>query len=221
MLSKKPNKIIHFIMKKIIFILFLTMSTFSFSQNDEAFVDALVAQKMAELEMQANPEYFYRKEYCDGNSQAFTLRNGELCTSKNTYYAVYLFWREDENLRFQKFDNCGRFSPFTISASKQMARSLKEKEALKAEKIRPFASNKLNDATSENSAMQSCHKEYKFVFEGVTFEKSFKDIDLVEKSKKESKNANHNKSLALVKLEGEISELVRNFETAGKFFREN
>lgn len=31
------------------------------AQNDEAFVDSLVAQKMAELEMQDNPEYFDSK----------------------------------------------------------------------------------------------------------------------------------------------------------------
>ncbi len=58
-------------MKKILFLFILSITSICFAQNDEAFVDALVAQKMAELEMQENPEYFFRKDYCDGNIQMF------------------------------------------------------------------------------------------------------------------------------------------------------
>ena len=92
-------------MKKLLFLFTVLIATAGFTQNDEAYVDAMVAQKMAELELQQNPEYFFRKDYCDGNIQMFNLPGGKLCTSKSTYYSVYVFWSEDEDvMKLQKFD---------------------------------------------------------------------------------------------------------------------
>ena len=83
-------------MKKMLFFFALITTSIGFTQNDEAFVDALVAQKMAELEMQQHPEYFLRKDYCDGNIQMFIMPDGKHCASKSTYYTVYVFWKEGE-----------------------------------------------------------------------------------------------------------------------------
>jgi hypothetical protein len=208
------------IMKNIIFTFFLIFASFSYSQNDEAFVDSLVAQKMAELEMQGNPEYFFRKDYCDGNVQMFTMPDGKLCTSTSTYYSVYLFWRVDEKIMsFQKFDNCGSFKPVSIGIGKTMSKIAKNKNTLKTEEVKPYQGEKVDDNAFGNMTVKSCHKEYKFVFGREIIEKNFKEFDLTNDSKYKNVNADHNNSLELIALDKEISELVKHFEETGKFYR--
>lgn len=208
-------------MKNILFIFFLMLATYCYSQNDEAFVDSLVAQKMAELEMQANPEYFFRKDYCEGNIQMFTMPDGNLCTSKSTYYAVYVFWKKDENtFNFQKFDNCGRYMPITISLKKQMEKLLKNKESFKKENVKPYEGEKVDAAAFENMSVSNCVKEFKFVLEGAIIEKSFKEFDLTNDSKYKNIHFEYNNSLALIEFDKKISEMIKYMEENGKFFRE-
>ena len=208
-------------MKKMLFFFALITTSIGFTQNDEAFVDALVAQKMAELEMQQHPEYFLRKDYCDGNIQMFIMPDGKHCASKSTYYTVYVFWKEGEDMmKVQKFDNCGSFIPIPLGISKNIKKALKEKQDLKAEDVKPYKSEKVDNNAFENMSVQSCQKEYKFVFDGTVFEKSFKEFDLTNDSKYKNVNADHNKSLLLIKLDNDISEMIKNFEENGRFFRE-
>jgi hypothetical protein len=210
-------------MNKMLFFFALLITSIVFAQNDESFVDSLVAQKLAELEMQDNPEYFLRKDYCDGNIQMFVMPDGKRCVSKSTYYAVYVFWKEEGENKFsvQKFDNCGRFMPFSIVVNKAMAKSLKNKEALKTEEVKPYEAEKDDANAYGNMSVASCHKDYEFVFDGNVFQKSFKEFDLSNDSTYKNVNSAHNKSLSLIKLDSEISEIVKNFEDKGKFFREN
>lgn len=208
-------------MKKTLVLFTFLIVTVGLAQNDEAFVDSLVAQKMAELEMQQNPEYFFRKEYCDGNIQMFRMRDGKLCTSKSTYYAVYVFWREGADVvKLQKFDNCGRFMPISISRKKTTEKIFKNKDALKNGEVRPYKGEKIDTNAFGNMAVQSCHKEYKFVFDGKSFEKRFSEFDLTNDSKYKNVNAEHNNALELIKLDTVISEMIKNYDENGKFFRE-
>lgn len=200
-------------MKNMLFFFILILTTIGFAQNDETFVKALVAQKIAELEMQECPEYFFRKEYCEGNIQSFIMPGGEYCTSTSTYYSVYVFWKEGEDkLNVQKFDNCGSFKPYTIVISKNIAKALKDKKGLKAEKIKPYMPDE-KEVNAADTLAQSCFKEYKFFLEGLVFEKTFKEEDFTKNS--------DNKSLALFKLDEDISEMINYFEMNGKLFREN
>ncbi|MCB0464398.1 MAG: hypothetical protein KDC78_01810 [Aequorivita sp.] len=209
-------------MKNLLLFFALIIISSVFAQNDEAFVDSLVAQKMAELEMQENPEYFYRKDYCDGNIQIFVMPDGSHCASKSTYYAVYVFWKDGEDrMKVQKFDNCGSFMPIPIGISKNIKKALKEKQELKTEDVKPYKGEKVDNNAFGNMSVQSCHKTYKFVFEGSAFEKSFKEFDLTNDSKYKNVNAEYNNSLALIKLDEDISEMIKHFEENGKFFREN
>ncbi len=208
-------------MKKSIFFLILLNCFFASSQNDEAFVDNQVSQKMAELELQQNPEYFFRKDYCDGNIQMFNLPDGKLCTSKSTYYSVYLFWKEDEDImKLQKFDNCGSFIPISISRKKTVEKIFKDKQALKRGEVKPYEGEIVDENAFGNMSIKSCHKEYKFVFDGKSFEKSFRNFDLTNDSKYKNVNAEHNNSLELIKLDILISEMFKNMEDSGNLLRE-
>lgn len=206
-------------MKKIIVVIIVMVSGFLSAQNDKAFVEAQVAQKMAELEMQQNPLYFYKMDYCDGNVQTFTLPDGISCTSTTTYYEVYVFWKEAEDvMKFQKFDNCGSFIPFNIIFSRPMNKILEDGKTLKKEVVKPYNKEVVDSANSEIITNEQCHTDYKFVFGGSVFQKSFKQLDLDNDS--ENKNFKYNSALHLIKLDAEISKLLRAFEADGKFFRE-
>ncbi len=208
-------------MKKILFLLMLTASALSYGQHDEAYVNALVAQKMAELEMQDNPAYFYKKDYCLGHIQMFMLPNGERCTSESTYYAVYVFWqKEDKQWGLQKFDNCGTFRPFTVDFGKDIEKALKNRDALITDEVKPYKGEQIDDNAFGNMKVQACRKEYQFVFGGTSFEKSFKEFDLSNDSKYKNVNAQYNNNLPLVKLDAALSEMIKSLEEGGKFFRE-
>lgn len=209
-------------MKNILFLFALIITTMAVAQNDEAYVESLVAQKFAELELQQNPEYFSRKDYCDGNVMIFTMPDGKMCTSSSTYYSVYVIWKESDTvLKIQKFDNCGSFRPISIVRHKTIVKVLNEKEALKNEEVKPFKSEQVDDAAFGNMSVKSCHKEYKFVLEGKEFEKKFNEFDLTNESKFKNVNADHNNSLELIKLDNLISEMIKSFDENGKFYREN
>lgn len=209
-------------MKKTLFIFTLVISNIIFAQNDEAFVNSMVAQKMAELEMKENPEYFFRKSYCDGNSQMIILPTGKICTSQSTYYTTYVFWKdENEKMTVQKFDNCGSFKPVILGFNKVIAKSLKEKQALKKEEVKLNNEDKIDENSIGNKSIKSCHTEYKFVFGKNIFEKTFKESDLTKDSKHKNENLKHNQSLQLISLDTEITDLLQNLEEAGGFLREN
>lgn len=209
-------------MKKFFLFLAVLSATMSIAQNDEAFVDNQVMQKLAGLEMQENPIFFSRKDYCEGNVQMFTLPNGKLCTSKSTYYAVYVFWKEDgNNLKVQKFDNCGSFTPLTINGEKIMKLLNSKREQLQTEEIKPYKGEKIDENAFGNMEIKNCAKEYYFNLDGKSFEKSFKEYDLSNDSKYKNVNANYNNSLELISLNKTLSQFIDTFEAKGKFFREN
>lgn len=209
-------------MKKILLIFALIISNIIFAQNDEAFVDSLVAQKMAELEMNDNPEYFFRKGYCDGNSQMIILPSGKICTSESTYYTTYVFWKgENEKMTVQKFDNCGSFKPIILGFNKVIAKSLKEKQALKTGEVKPNNEDKIGENSIGDRVVKSCHTQYKFVFAKDVFEKNLKESDLTKDSKYKNENLKYNQSLQLISLDTELTKLLQNLEETGRFRREN
>ncbi len=207
-------------MKKILLFLFLLNCFYGLAQNDETFVDSQVAQIMAQLEMQENPEYFSRKDYCIENVQMFVMPDGSRCSSASTYYSVYVFWKEDDKLKIQKFDNCGSFVPLLLNNEKLMKKVSKMKTALKTEEVKPYANETQVTHPTANMSPQSCRKEYIFKLQGETFEKSFSELDLSEGSENKNLNAKHNNSLLLIDLDKEISSIISEFEMKGKFYRE-
>ncbi len=50
-----------------------------------------------------------------------------------------------------------------------MKKALKEKQDLRTEDVKPYKGKKIDDNAFGNMSVQSCQKEYKFVFEGNVF----------------------------------------------------
>lgn len=209
-------------MKIYISLLTLMISLVSFAQNDEAFVDSQVSQKIAELKLHGNSMFFSRKDYCEGNIQMFNMPNGALCSSKSTYYSAYVFWQEQgENLKVQKFDNCGSYIPVSINGQK-ILKFLKNKAVeLQSQEVKPYKGEKIEEKAFGNMSVQNCAKEYDFNLEGKNFEKHFQEYDLTNSSKYKNENAAYNNSLELISLDEDISKFIKIFENNGKFIREN
>lgn len=200
-------------MKNVLLFVSCLVFGLSFSQNDEAFVDAQVAQKLAELEMQQNPEYFVRKGFCDGNVQLFIMPDGSKCASASTYFEAYVFWKEGADiLKLQKFDNCGSFLPFQIVVEKPVRKLLEDKNGLQTEAASSSTEKTSGSNPYANMAVSSCHSNYTFVFEGKSFTRKITEL--------KGKEATKNKASALNRLDAELSEMIKNLEQSGKFFRE-
>ena len=171
--------------------------------------------------MQSNPEYFSRKDYCIGKIQMFVMPDGSNCSSRSTYYSTYVFWKEGELLKIQKFDNCGSFEPLTIGGEKLFKKITNTAEALKKEEVKPYESATTPENNTANMSVESCRKEYFFKINSQTFQKEFKEYDLTSDPTNKNINAKHNNSLALIDLDKEVSELIDELERKGKFYRQN
>ncbi|WP_310993021.1 hypothetical protein [Aequorivita marina] len=209
-------------MKKLLLVLILITSQILVAQNDEAYVTDLVAQKIAGLKLQGNAMFFSRKDYCEGNVQMFTMPDGSFCTSKATYYSVYVFWQEEGDvIKVQKFDNCGSFKPITINGQKILKFLKSNSDELYSQEVKPYKNEKSEQDEFANMAVKSCTKEYYFSLNGKSFEKSFTELDLNTSSKYKNENAGYNKGLELTSLDKDITKFIDNFENRGRFIREN
>lgn len=206
-------------MKQILFILIFVSSTGVFGQNDEAFVEAQLSQIKAELEMQQVSEYFMRKDYCQGNIQIFKMPNGSMCASTSTYYSVYVFWKNEDKTIVQKVDNCGTYEKITIEESPLLEKVSNLKHQLQKEEVKPYKSEIEDPSPFGNMQVEDCRKEFTFHYDDLDFTKGFKEYDLSNESKFPNVNADYNNNLPLIKLDRNITRLLADLESNGKFRR--
>lgn len=206
-------------MKQILSIFIFVASTVVFGQNDEAFVEAQLSQIKAELEMQQVPEYFMRKDYCEGNIQMFKMPDGSMCASPSTYYSVYVFWKNEDKTFIQKVDNCGTFEKIDIDDSSLLDKVSNLKYQLQKEDVKPYKSEIQDASPFRNMKVEDCRKEFAFHYNDLDFTKEFKEYDLGNESKFPNVNADYNNNLPLIKLDRNITELLADLESNGKFRR--
>ncbi|MBT0608907.1 hypothetical protein [Aequorivita echinoideorum] len=206
-------------MKKTFLLLLMLYSFFAISQNDEAYVDEQIAQRVAQFKMGNISDYIIRKDFCEGNIQMFKMPDGKMCSSASTYYSVYVFWKENEKLQVEKIDNCGSFEVLSVSDTKFFDKALEMKSKLENEEVKPYKPKNQEAKPTGNMQVQDCRKEFKFHLGNSDFEKSFKEYDLGNNSTYENVNSEYNNALPLVKLDRNISEIIETLESEGKFFR--
>lgn len=206
-------------MKKIVLMFVLVTSTVVFGQNDEAFIEEQLSQITAELEMQQVHEYVIRKDYCEGNIQIFRMPDGSRCATPSTYYSVYIFWKGEDKTYIQKVDNCGTFEKITIEGSALLNKVSHLKNQLQKDVVKPYQSEKKDPSPFGNMKVEDCKKTFTFHYSDLDFEKEFKEYDLSNESKFPNINADYNNNLPLVKLDRNITQLLADMESNGKFKR--
>ena len=75
-----------------------------YAQHDEAYVDQLAEGFSQNLKERGITNYFTTKRYCSGKIEMFQIE-GKMCTSKGTYYEVYVVWQEEGKDFIKKIDN--------------------------------------------------------------------------------------------------------------------
>ena len=206
-------------MKKLLIIFIFVASTVVFAQHDEAFVNAQLTHIKAELVKQQVPEYFVRKDYCEGNVQMFKMSDGSMCASSSTYYSVYVFWRNEDGTFIQKIDNCGGFEKIKIVDSFLLDRVSSLKDQLQKEDVKPYTTEKQDLSPFGNMTVEDCKKEFTFHFGELDFIKEFKEYDLSSNSKFPNVNAAYNNELPLIQLDRDVTEIVADLELKRKFRR--
>lgn len=207
-------------MKKFLLLILLSTGTIAFSQNDEAFVDSQVSQFIAQLGEQSQP-VFSRKNYCEGKIEMFKMPDGKMCSSKSTYYSVFVFWNENEKNNVKKFDNCGAFETVALEDDDLIQRVSKIKKELQKEEVKSYKAENQDKTPFGNMNVEDCRKEYSFNFGSENFKKSFKEFDLGNDSNSPNVNAHSNNSLSLVVLDKELATVISGLEGEGKFRRIN
>jgi len=208
------------IMKKLCFLLLFLFTYSGFSQNDKKKVNDLVDQFSEELNENEIDTYFYSNRYCNGKTVMFKNTDGSMCFSNGTYYEVYFFWKEDDQVKMKKIDNCGRYKSIKINDDLVFDVFSENIDLLKFEEVKGYEVENPENVPVKRSDVFPCFREFTFYNNDDSFKKEYNLFDLTSESKYENINYKQNRSLVVVDLDQIIEALIRdnqsNFEREKK-----
>ena len=198
--------------------LLLLITSFGFSQNDEKKLEDMIDQFTEELHENEIDNFFYNKRYCIGKTVMFKNNDGSMCFSNGTYYEVYFFWKDEEQVMMKKLDNCGSFSSIHINDELVYDVFSENIELLQAEVVKGYTVENPENVPVKRSDVYPCFREFMFSFGSDSFKKKYNLFDLTNESKYENIYYEQNKSLVVVDLDEIIEELIMDNQL--KFDRE-
>ena len=189
-------------MKKSFIVFLLMISTGLAAQNDEAYVDTQVNGFTASLEKRGISTYYTVKRFCLGEIEMFQLSNGKMCSSKGTYYEVYVLWKEiDGGTMIKKLDNCGLFFSLPLPDPAIYEAFLSNVSRLQAEAVKPYEVANPENSPTLSTKVHPCRRTYSFKEGENSFNKSYKLYDLTNESKQKNLNYDYNNGLLIVELD--------------------
>lgn len=191
----------------------------AYGQNDRAYVDAQLTEIASELRALQITEYLIRKDYCEGNIRIFKMPNGSMCASASTYYSAYVIWKNENSTWVKKVDNCGAFDKIPVEELSLFEKVANLKHQLQKDDVKPYESEAPDPAPFGNMEVKDCWKEFTFHLNDLAFTKKYKEYDLEEGTRFPNVNAHYNNNLPLVQLDEDITRLVSDMESKGKFRR--
>jgi len=205
-------------MKKLLFILFAIVSTISFAQNDKAYVASLVSDFTKNLNNEAVTDYFYMNKFCEGHIEMFTIKNGRMCTSKGTYYEVYVFWKQGDKAMVKKIDNCGMFNALPLDDGAVFDFAKNNTKQLKNTEVKKYAVKNPENVPTQRTEIHACKRKFQFNLDNDSFDKEYNLYDLTNESKYENLHFDSNNNLEIVELEKKIENVLS--KMGSKFLRE-
>ena len=206
-------------MKKLVFLFFGIISTISSAQNDKSYVDGLVSNFTKSLESRQITNFFYMNKYCDGSIEIFKLSDGSMCASKEIYYEVFVFWKEENQAMIKKIDNCGMYFSLSLNNLNVLDFVQNNTDQLKDGEVINYAVKNPENVPVKSSEIHPCHRLFQFNLENKTFGQTYDLFDLTNESKYENLNFDSNNKLKIVALEKMVEGLILENET--KFRRQN
>jgi hypothetical protein len=206
-------------MKYILLGVLLLLSSLSYAQHDETYVDKLVSEFTTNLKNRNINTYLLSKRYCEGRIEIFKLENGRMCSSKGTYYAVYVFWEEGDKAMIKKIDNCGLFYSLELNDDGVMAFIIQHKNEIKNNPVKPYKMATAASGPISSTEIHSCKREVTFQDDLATsLEQSYRLFDLTNDAKEANLNYASNNRLKVVELDKLMGTTIEQMEN--KFRRQ-
>jgi len=188
-------------MKFVLIISLLFLSTLVFSQNDEAHTDSLVVDFTAKLDNRGIETYAVTKRYCLGEINIFKLGNEKICTSKSTYFSVYVFWQEDGKNMIKKIDNCGLYLSVELPDNMVMDFMDRNKDDIMMHPIKPYEIESKLGGPIRSTETYPCSRVLRYVSPELSFDQSFDLFDLTNDALEDNINYDYNNSLQALEFE--------------------
>ncbi|MEZ4874898.1 MAG: hypothetical protein R2793_05490 [Flavobacteriaceae bacterium] len=194
-------------MKQLFLLCCFLASLASFSQNDEAYVAQLTSQFTQKLSERGIDQYFWTKHYCNGSIEMFQI-DGKMCSSKGTYYEVYVFWEEEGLPMVKKIDNCGLYHSLELANNEVLYYAFENLDRLASEEVKHYKSETYTGTPELRKKVQPCFRSFYGTDGTTTFESTFNLFDISNDSDGKNLNYEYNHSLVLVNLNAQIESLL-------------
>ncbi len=200
-------------MKKIVFLWVLLISVAAMGQNDEAYVDGLTKQFTEKLESRGVMQYFTAKRYCSGQIEMFQIgRDKKWCTSKATYYQVYVVWKEDDQVHLKKIDNCSLYFSVALEDSVLFDFFVTHVRALKAEVVKNYISASYTGIPELSKKPQPCFRSFSFTENGESAGPTYNLFHVNPEGKADNLNYNYNSALKVIELDALLDSVLADYE---------
>jgi len=195
-------------MKKLLLALFMIISFHLYAQNDEAYVDALVNEFTAKLEERGIANWFSNKRFCTGSTEMFQMENGRMCTSKGTYFEVYVLWEEEGITMIKKIDNCGLFYSVPLKSNELMEFVDTNYLDLQLNHVKPYKADNISGIPTSRTTVQPCKRSYVFKKKGGVMKQKYNLYDLTTSEKHPNTNYKHNNEQKIVALDKKLDNVI-------------
>jgi hypothetical protein len=195
-------------MKNILLVSLFLFSFSAFSQNDEARVDSLVTDFKKNLVERDISTFLVTKRYCMGEINIFKLGDEKICTSKSTYYAVYVFWQEEGKSMVKKIDNCGFY--ISLEAPDNMVLDFMEQHGqdIQQHPIKPYEIASKESGPIKSTETYPCSRVLTYVSPSLNIDQQFALFDLTNDALEDNINYAYNNGLKALELEEVLARAI-------------
>ncbi len=204
-------------MRSILLMLLMGLGTITWAQNDEKYVDDLSNEFISKLAERGITDVVSSKRHCSGAIEMFQI-DGKICTSKGSYYEIFLVWKDEDNSFIKKIDNCGLFLSVPLESDTIVSYMKQNISDIKTEEVKKY---KLENAASEptlRTSVQPCFRNIRTTHGETTVEIIYNLFDVSNDGSEENLNYGYNNALNVVILDNMISEAIQ--KNQNKFRRQ-
>jgi len=198
-------------MKKVLIICTLLLTVGAFGQNDEAYVNDLTQEFSQKLVERNITQFFTVKHYCSGKIEMFQIgKERKMCSSKGTYYKVFVVWKEDNYVHVKKIDNCGLFYSTSLTDTDIFDFFIENQTDLASEEVKQYKSASYTGTPELRKQPQPCFRSFSFTEAGNTSTASYNLFDL--SNEKDNLNFEYNNQRKAVLLDAKLEIILASSE---------
>ncbi len=203
-------------MKRLVIVCILLFSIQLSAQRDEAFVNKLVDEFTEKLEARSITNWFTGKRYCTGSIEMFQMEDGSWCSSKGTYFEVYVLWEEDGTTMIKKIDNCGLFYTIPLKSNELIQFVDENYLDLQSTSVKTYYADNISGTPELRTTVSPCKRSFVFKKTGGMMKQNYNLYDLTTSEKHPNTHYEYNNSLKIVDLDKKLSVVIEALQTKFK-----